>query len=526
MKSWLGVLIVILFLSSCAQEFVQYPEDPNANLSQSAAVQLKSLQFVSADTIELTQGQTKTLWMQFTPTIGTPFQNTGQMFQSRYGNLIWYSNDDYIVSVSDNGVLVAKNPGSTTILVTYQNKSAVVSVTVLEDQIQTVQFSNEALIVEDNSQVLTFDVIYESGRSLSHQLLTDFQTQLSCSPLFNLSNESVASVNVAGEIFPLSNGTVQVEFVCGSATDVMNVTVQNLSTEVGYGDPSSITDTLTSLQIDALTTDEFEVNTQTILSVDLEFATAGPINNISSLFSLNDELYQLNWSSSNEAVATVSDGRVTFLDYGFVDITAEFLGVSDTVRLFSKKVPDRLSSTLDAFLSADDVYSFNLGANASRTSDITAVYGAPSGTMDVFSIGELGEVVIELKDYYLVDGLGDDLSLFENPFSGWYECAEVSVSQDGSTYYDFACDQYDATETFAGCAGVGIVNSGLSHSAYLNSNLSGGDQFDLATVGLEWAKYIKITDVGLCSTSTSSTYSGPLNGFDLDAIAVLNGEYE
>ena len=225
-------------------------------------------------------------------------------------------------------------------------------------------------------------------------------------------------------------------------------------------------------------------------------------------------------------MATVEDGRVSFIGYGVTDITVSFLGLSDTLQMSSKKVTDRLDNSADAFLDASDTFTITAGTDASASADIIGVYSTPTVNPDLYSLGDGGELVIELDDFVIVDGMGDDFTIFENPFEGWYECAEISVSEDGRTYHSFSCNQYDATEVFAGCSGVGIVNAGLSYSSYLNPNLSGGDQFDLGDLQVETAKYIKITDLGLCATDLSSTYTGPTNGFDLDAIAILNGVYE
>ena len=46
---------------------------------------------------------------------------------------------------------------------------------------------------------------------------------------------------------------------------------------------------------------------------------------------------------------------------------------------------------------------------------------------------------------------------------------------------------------------------------------AGGDAFDLAALGLEKAAFIKIVDSGV------NTYDSDSGGFDLDAIAVVNG---
>lgn len=53
----------------------------------------------------------------------------------------------------------------------------------------------------------------------------------------------------------------------------------------------------------------------------------------------------------------------------------------------------------------------------------------------------------------------------------------------------------------------------------LNPAESGGDSFDLATLGLPWVRYVRITDA-----DTLVADSGP--SFDLDAVAALHWENE
>jgi hypothetical protein len=48
--------------------------------------------------------------------------------------------------------------------------------------------------------------------------------------------------------------------------------------------------------------------------------------------------------------------------------------------------------------------------------------------------------------------------------------------------------------------------------------VAGGDAFDLAEVGLPRARFVRIRDGG------TSDYAGVSGGFDLDAVAVVNGE--
>jgi len=51
----------------------------------------------------------------------------------------------------------------------------------------------------------------------------------------------------------------------------------------------------------------------------------------------------------------------------------------------------------------------------------------------------------------------------------------------------------------------------------LDAALSGGDAFDLAELGLERARFVKIQDV-------SGLGAAPSAGFDLDAVGIVNAE--
>jgi len=147
------------------------------------------------------------------------------------------------------------------------------------------------------------------------------------------------------------------------------------------------------------------------------------------------------------------------------------------------------------------------------------VGGGEIGSLHVLSLGEQGAIVLELSDIGLVDGPGVDLLVFENPFVGWVETGRVAVSQDGQTWHTWPCDEHDANGGYPGCAGVERVWSTPDNGVDpTDPDEAGGDAFDLADLGVEHARYVRITDSG------ANTYDGETGGFDLDAIAVVNGE--
>jgi hypothetical protein len=190
----------------------------------------------------------------------------------------------------------------------------------------------------------------------------------------------------------------------------------------------------------------------------------------------------------------------------------------DTVEDSSADPVDTGPATLDHPF-ADRVVSFTPGAGAGygQANMPDVVLGPPhgagplAGSLHVVSLGDGGELTLELFTP-IVDGEGPDLIVFENPFQGWTELGEVAVSEDGEDWVTFACD----AATGAGCAGVWPV---LSHPdngvSPTDPSVSGGDLFDLASIGVLQARFVRVRDTG------TNPYEGNTGGFDLDAVAAV-----
>ncbi|HVK66307.1 MAG TPA: hypothetical protein VM694_17610 [Polyangium sp.] len=182
--------------------------------------------------------------------------------------------------------------------------------------------------------------------------------------------------------------------------------------------------------------------------------------------------------------------------------------------------PTRTASCVVAFEPGDDA-----GFGAERFPEV--VYGEPlgngttSGGLDVLSLGRGGSIVLGFGGTTIVDGEGPDFVVFENPFfvsddpnNVYAELAEVSVSADGETWHVFPCAE--DTKPPAGCAGDAPVfaNGDLGVSS-VDPSVSGGDMFDLAELGVEEARFVRIRDL-------QGVGAAPSAGFDLDAIAVVH----
>jgi hypothetical protein len=208
---------------------------------------------------------------------------------------------------------------------------------------------------------------------------------------------------------------------------------------------------------------------------------------------------------------------------------------------------------------ADAVVSTQIGTNGGFNLSAMPgiVLGPPmgnglfGGTLHALSLGMSGEIVLAFDDNVIVDGQGVDFTVFENPFfqTGLFEVltslfsepGRVSVSQDGVAWYAFPCAGDIADHPYyPGCAGVyPVLSNGVTDARHpsipttgppITSFLgqaqpsvvvpagSGGDSFDLADVGLAWARYVRI--------EAGDHVVGPFGpdnaGFDLDAVVAVN----
>lgn len=194
------------------------------------------------------------------------------------------------------------------------------------------------------------------------------------------------------------------------------------------------------------------------------------------------------------------------------------------------------------------------------------VLGAPQGNANsqtptnsadaLLTLGNGGWIVLAWDSSAIVDGPGADFIVFENAFAiagdpdaqRFIETATVAVSAEGDTWTTFTFQftpRIDGKVGFANqYSGLAGVNPTLSAAGNgippSNPTVSGGDPFDLADVGLSYARYVRIRDTGLPGTSTEqiganavavtdSGNAGPFLdpatqkvGFDLDAVVAIN----
>lgn len=143
--------------------------------------------------------------------------------------------------------------------------------------------------------------------------------------------------------------------------------------------------------------------------------------------------------------------------------------------------------------------------------------GLARGSLHVASLGEGGSIILGFGEAEIIDGPGPDFLVFENPFliSGdpenpYAELGIVSVSEDGETWHEFPCQGAEFPYEF--CAGWNPVQANVAEGVGDPFDPEwGGDPFDLADLGLERARFIRIQD-----------YPDDGVTFDLDAVALVH----
>jgi hypothetical protein len=148
---------------------------------------------------------------------------------------------------------------------------------------------------------------------------------------------------------------------------------------------------------------------------------------------------------------------------------------------------------------------------------------AEASESEVLSIGFGGEIIVGNSDNLIIDVEGADFTIFENVFKNpingrlFKEPAIVSVSRDGVNYTEFSYE----LSSLEGCAGTYPT---FGSADYCDSDVSGGDSFDLSEIGMDSIRYIKIKDITdqVKANENHKYFDFSLSGFDLDALVIHN----
>lgn len=255
---------------------------------------------------------------------------------------------------------------------------------------------------------------------------------------------------------------------------------------------------------------------------------------VASIFAASVALGAAACSSSSPSSSATEDGPAVSLgDGGFVDaappeirrppiVDGGYQGADGSVVRV-----DRFATQVVTF-TPGDCAGFGLPNMPGVVLGPPVGAGALAGSFDVVSLGLHGEIVVGFGDNAIVDGPGPDFIVFENAFYAGgnadkpaADLGEVSVSEDGATWLTFPCVLASAPP-FGACAGWRPVMSSPDNDlSPFDPATAGGEAYDLASVGLAKARFVRVRDMG--TSSCPATPPKPTNyGFDLDAVAIVN----
>lgn len=183
----------------------------------------------------------------------------------------------------------------------------------------------------------------------------------------------------------------------------------------------------------------------------------------------------------------------------------------------------------------DTVYGTSFGKNTqfgqSNTYFPMNIFGLPdssarkdnptSSENQVCALGLDGSITVGFRNKILRDMPGCDFTIFENAFEFmderiFIEPAMVQVSKDGETFISFPFDSL----TLQGCAGMTPT---FGNEDSFSPDVSGGNSFDLADIGLDSIIAIRIIDVSSILLDQNHPFYSPIvNGFDLDAVVAMH----
>jgi hypothetical protein len=211
--------------------------------------------------------------------------------------------------------------------------------------------------------------------------------------------------------------------------------------------------------------------------------------------------------------------------------------------------PDRVASLIVGTVSSPPAFNtWQPGVVLGPPGESTPI----SGSLTVVSLGHGGVIVVEFRHTEIIDGPGPDFIVFENAFfcgvapasaaddySVFAEPGIVAVSENGIDFVTFPFDATALAQVSSLCTDRTLIESldgliGVTPSFSGDYRIPddplifdpggpggvsghGGNAFDLADLGMERARFVRITDpdIGL-------GLPGASEGLDVDAVVALH----
>ena len=292
-----------------------------------------------------------------------------QTTQNLTSQVTWQSTDSAIAEISASGLITGRSVGSTTITANLDGQSSVSSITITTATLTSISISPGSVsLANGTSTNLQATGFYSDSSS---QDLTEQVSWLSSAP-------SIIETNTNGLITGRNTGTGTITASLGDKSNSASITVTAA--------------TLSAINI-----------TPNTLSLANGTSSQLQANGIYSDLTTQDLTSQIDWLSSDNAIATVSPtGLVTAYSIGTVTITANFNGSTSVASITVSaatlssinitpnniSIANGTSTTLQANASYTDQTSQDVSAQVSwQLSDNTIAGISPSGLVTGYSAG-------------------------------------------------------------------------------------------------------------------------------------------
>ena len=268
------------------------------------------------------QTEVKTLPMLIGESIQLSFTTVPEdLSEITFPEMVWSTSDESILSVSQDGLLTANAEGSAVVSITSEAMNTIASATLTVNVVKTA-IPATSIPVSDNSTMTHTETGLPScyiGETMTLTAAITPEDATYKSVLWNSGNEGIATVDpISGIVTGVATGRVTITATAldrdNPVTATHEIYVDQVITPVGI----RITNAPGQ-------NDVFSISD---LSFTAEFETV-PAECTQSL---------ITWTSSDESVAAVSGGVITFKKYGSVKITATCPEGDDPGEGFSKSV--------------------------------------------------------------------------------------------------------------------------------------------------------------------------------------------
>ena len=244
----------------------------------------------------------KTMYVNSQTKLHASLRDRGGRSVSR-SNLLWKSSNTTVATVANDGTVSGKSAGYSIITVESGEKSASATINVLGAPATTVAVTLPVASISAGQSVqATANLVDKDGNVLTGRQIA-----------WQSSNPSIATVTSSGVVTGIAAGNVTISAIVDAIVGRASLSVVSALPTAVRIDPSSAS--LTPAQSVQLTAVETDQNGNTIPN------------------------HPVTWTSSNTAVATVFNGRVSAIAQGSAVITAVVDGLTATAQITVSSVP-------------------------------------------------------------------------------------------------------------------------------------------------------------------------------------------